>query len=296
MTDLEKQLEDRFPELEILEERIAELNSLDLSTISVSELKNKINDYFPIINYGEVKWDSRYHLFRVRRNLKNQFDKPFVSLKKIGLRPAEGTPFGRANNENQAVFYGSNEGDLALFESCQNLQDYQRFEPQNFTMGIWKVKDNRKLRLVPIIDSELAQKNRPDIQKISQLSERLISDQISSKKIIKGSKMISKFFAEQFAKSEIKSPHDYKISSFFSDYIKKANDLSRIKFDGILYPSVAHKYRAENVALFPESLDKLEFVKCLSITCYNFRFDEGKLTKGIIREGKLSGSDNLIWE
>ncbi|MFD1316732.1 RES domain-containing protein [Namhaeicola litoreus] len=296
MTDLEKQLESRFPELEILEKRIAELNSMDLSKISVAELRDKINDYFPIINFGEVKWDSRYHLFRVRRNLNNTFDKPFESLKKIGLRPAEGTPFGRANNENQAVFYGSNEGDLALFESCQNLKENQRFEPQNFTMGVWKVKDNQKIRLVPIVDSELAQNNRPDIQKANQLSDKLIAEQLSSEKIKKGSKLISEFFAEQFAKSEIKSPNDYKISSFFSDYIKNVNDLSRVKFDGILYPSVAHKYRAENVALFPESLDKLEFVKCLSITCYNFRFDEGKLTKGIIREGKLKGTDELIWE
>ena len=29
-----------------------------------------------VINFGEVKWDSRYHLFRVRRNLNNEFDKP----------------------------------------------------------------------------------------------------------------------------------------------------------------------------------------------------------------------------
>lgn len=296
MTDLEKQLENRFPELEVLEKRIAELNSLDLSTFSVSELNDKINDYFPIINFGEVKWDSRYHLFRVRRNLNNQFDKPFESLKKIGLRPAKGTPFGRANNENEAVFYGSGEGDLALFESCQNLQEHQRFEPQNFTMGVWKIKDNEKLRLVPIVDSKQAQENRPDIQKASQLSEKLMTEQLSSEKVIKGSKLISNFFAEQFAKSEIKSPNDYKISSFFSDYVKRVNKISRVTFDGVLYPSVAHKYRAENVALFPESLNKLEFVKCFSVTCYNFRFDEGKLTKGIIREGKLLGTDKLVWE
>jgi len=296
MTNLEKYLENRHPELNTLETRIAKLKSLDLNTISVSELKNKINDFFPIINFEEVKWDSRYHLFRVRKNLDNQFDKPFESLKKIGLRPAKGTPFGRANNENQAVFYGSGEGDLALFESCQNLQENQRFEPQNFTMGIWKVKDNEKLRLVPIVDSSLAQENRPDIQKASQLGVKLMTEQLSSEKVKKRSKLISNFFAEQFAKSEIKSPNDYKISSFFSDYIKHINDMSRITFDGVLYPSVAHKYRAENVALFPESLDKLEFVKCLSVTCYNFRFDEGKLIKGIIREGKLLGTDKLVWE
>ncbi|MFV0573517.1 MAG: hypothetical protein ACK5M1_14005 [Xanthomarina gelatinilytica] len=82
-------------------------------------------------------------------------------------------------------------------------------------MGIWKVKDNQKIRLVPIVDSELAQNNRPDIQKASQLGDKFIAEQLSSEKVKKGFKLISKFFAEQFAKSEIKSPNDYKISSFF---------------------------------------------------------------------------------
>ena len=54
MTDLEKQLESRFLELEVLEKRITELNSLGLGTFSVSELKDKINDYFPIINFTQA--------------------------------------------------------------------------------------------------------------------------------------------------------------------------------------------------------------------------------------------------
>ena len=45
MTDHEKELERNFPELEILKRRIDELNSMDLSTISVSALSDKINDY-----------------------------------------------------------------------------------------------------------------------------------------------------------------------------------------------------------------------------------------------------------
>lgn len=295
MTEQEKKLEERLPDIETIERSISKLNALDLNTISISELKDKIDECFPIINFGEVKLDSRYHLFRVRKNYKNRHKAPYKNLCNISLPPANVTPFGRANNEFEPVFYGSVNGDLALFESCQKLTESERFDPQNFTMGIWKVKENEKLRLVPIFDSEIAQKNRVDIQKAIKWSDKLMNDQLTSKKVIETAKIISRFFAEQFAKSNIKSPNDYKISSFFSNYIKEVNNLSLVKFDGILYPSVAHKFRAENVALFPKSINKLEIVKCWSVTAYNFNFDKGSLTKAIFAEGKVMENEEIIW-
>lgn len=296
MTEHERKLEERLPDIETLNKSISELKELDLNTVSISDLKIKLNECFPIINFGEVKWDSRYHLFRVRKNFKNRYREPYKNLCCIGLPPANVTPFGRANNEYEPVFYGSGDGDLALFESCQKLTGSEKFVPQNFTMGIWKVKENKKLRLVPVIDSEIAQKDRVDIQEAIKISDKLMKDQLSSEKVIKTSKIISRFFAEQFAKSEIKSPNDYKISSFFSKYISEINKLSQVKFDGILYPSVAHKFRSENVALFPESINKLEIVKCLSLSAFNFDFEKGTLTKGIFAEGNVMENEEIIWK
>lgn len=294
MDNPESYLHNRLPEVESLKRFASELNQLDLNTISVEELKQKINTYFPIINFSAVYWDSRYHIFRVRRNFNNGFN-AYNNICNIGLPPVDKTPFGRANNEYDPIFYGSYEGDLSLFESCQNLTEEDRFEPQNFTMGIWKVKDNQVLRLVPITDNYEVKQARPDIRKVSESTEKLYTEKLTSQKVIEGSKIISKFFADQFAKSEIKNLNDYKISAFLANTIRDFNKISEIKFDGILYPSVAHKYRADNVAIFPQSLHKIEIVKCCSIIAYNFNFEQGNLVKGITAEGKVSANGEIIW-
>jgi hypothetical protein len=290
----ESYLHNRLPDIDTLKASVEELNKLDLSKISVEDLKNKLNDCFPILNFGEVIWDSKYHVFRVRRNFVNDFT-PYNNLCDIGLPPADKTPFGRANNEFEPIFYGSHEGDLALFECCQNVSEEDRFEPQNFTMGIWKVKANEKLRLVPIIESDEVQKVREDMRRINELSAKQHQEWLTSKKVIEASKIIRKFFADQFAKSNIKSAHDYKISAFFTKTIKDMNTLSTVKFDGILYPSIAYKFKGDNVAIFPSSLYKLELIKFFSIISYNFDFDKGTLAKGITAEGKVLDNESIEW-
>lgn len=294
MNNHESYLHNRLPDIDILKASVNELNQLDLSKISVDDLKNKLNLCFPILNFGEVLWDSRYHVFRVRRNYANDFT-PYNNLCNIGLPPADKTPFGRANNEFDPIFYGSHEGDLALFESCQNVTEQDRFEPQNFTMGIWKVKANETLRLVPIIDSDKVLKVRDELRNINELNEKQHEEWFTSKKVIEALRIIRKFFSEQFAKSNIKSTNDYKISAFFANAIKDMNKLAPIKFDGILYPSIAYKFKGDNVTIFPSSLYKLEPVKCFSLISYNFDFDKGILVKGITAEGKILMNETIEW-
>jgi len=161
-------------------------------------------------------------------------------------------------------------------------------------MGIWKVRENETLRLAPLIDNENVKEIRPDMRNVSEYSKTLY-EKLTSEKVIKGSQIIAKFFADQFAKSNIKTPHDYKISSFFANTLREMNNSSKVKFDGILYPSVAHRFRGDNVAIFPESLYKLEAVKCFSVICYNFDFENGTLVKGITAEGKLAENGAIKW-
>lgn len=266
-----------------------------LDNISVADLKIKLDNLFPNLTHGQIIWDSRYHIYRVRQNHNNNF-KPYNNICQIGIPPSDKTPFGRANNEFMPVFYGSYEDDLALFESCQNLLPYQKFEPQNFTMGIWKIKENQTLRLVPIIESEIASKNRDDIKKVLKLKNDIMDSKIGDLDLIKYYKIVSTFFADEFSKSEINSKNDYKISAYFSEKMRETNKYSHIKFDGILYPSVAHKFKSDNVVIFPESLNKIEIVKCMETTAYNFNFNEGKLVKAYLAEGKVNEVGEIIWK
>jgi hypothetical protein len=294
MNIYETYFHNQIPDIDLLKKSVEELNQLNLNDISVEDLKQKINLCFPILNFGEVIWDSRYHVFRVRRNFNNDFE-PYTNVCSIGLPPADKTPFGRANNEYEPIFYGSHQEDLALFECCQNVTEEDRFTPQNFTMGIWKIKSNQTLRFLPIIENEEVQSIRLDLRNANELSEKKQIERLTSEKLIEYSKITRKFFADQFAKSQIQNLSDYKISACFTNLIKDFNKISKVKFDGILYPSIAYKYRADNVAIFPSSLSKLEPVKCYSLISYNFNFNTGKLVKGITAEGEVLANEQIKW-
>jgi hypothetical protein len=295
MNPHEEYLHNRLPEIDAIKASVVELNQLDLSKISIEELNSKINACFPILNFGETIWDSKYYIFRARRNFNNDFE-PYNHVCNIGIPPSDITPFGRGNNEFDPIFYGSHGEDLPLFECCQNLTVHDKFEPQNFTVGIWKVKPNETLRLVPIIWSEDVHKVRSDFQNFSQESDKKQSEWLTSVKVIEGSKIIRHFFADQFAKAHVKSVDDYKISAWFTTMIKGMNKYTTEKFDGILYPSIANKYKDDNVAIYPSSLSKLELVKCFSVVAYNFDFEKGTLVKGIISEGSILNNGDIKWK
>lgn len=280
--------ENKIPNLELLKIEIENLENLDLSKINVSELKKNLDRIFPIIPFTEVIWDERFHIYRARRNNKNAVQEPFNYLSEIGML-THAKHFGRANNPDQPIFYGSHNEDLTLFECCQNVG---QFDIQNFTMGIWKVKKNEKLKLVLLNPVEQICTDREDLTKVGTNFKANLKDLRRDE--IEYSLIVSTFFSQQFTKNPINANDEYKISAYFSNYIQDLQNWSKIKFDGIIYPSVANKFRGENVAIFKNSLDKLEFTKALSLTCYNFDNDTGKLTKGIFNEGYLFG-DSIRW-
>lgn len=293
MNELENYLYDRYPNLDSIKKSIAYLSNLDLADRSIEYLRDTINKCFPILHYTEGFLSSDHHLFRVRRNLKNGFT-PYNNLCCIGLPPVDKTPFGRANNEYDPVFYSSVKGDLALFESTQNLPEDQRYSPQNFTMGIWKVKKSETLRVATILGNESVWNVRSDLREVNSSLETLIDEKLANAEVKEGARLVSGFFADQFAK-EAKTPHDYKISAFYSDSIRGMNKKSIIKFDGIAYPSIAYKYRSENVALFPESLHKIEVVKCCFVTSYNFRLELGECVKAVLADGSVLEGGEIKW-
>ena len=114
-TDLFKNLTP--PNLNILKKNIQSIESLDLSTISYEDLEIQLEKIFPIISFTSVIWDERYNIFRVRENINNSLQKPFNFISEIDM-PKKVKSFGRANIINKPVFYGSHQGDLALFECC----------------------------------------------------------------------------------------------------------------------------------------------------------------------------------
>lgn len=283
MTNHTDFFDNRIPNSDFLKTEISMIEKLDLEHISYENLTILLEEIFPIIPLQTVTWTDEYYIFRARRNLNNEFQKPFNYITEIGI-PEKANSYGRANSLDEPIFYGSHQGDLTLFECCQNVG---QFDLQNFTMGIWKVKKNCKLNLVILKPTDEILEQRKDLIKISDIFNNSISDLKENEK--EYSTIVTSFFSKQFTKSDIANENDYKISAYFTDYVRNIGKWSQLKFDGIIYPSVANKFRGENVAIFNSSLHKIEFNKALSLTCYNFNNNTGKLTKGIFCEGYLLG-------
>ena len=287
---------EHMPEIEVLQESINFFKSLDLSSKTTFEISELLNKHFPIQVFSVgVKWDDRFHLYRVRRNLSNSFE-PWKNICQIGLPPADVTPLGRANIENSPLFYASHSEDLCFFEANQNITKPERWIPQNFTLSIWKVSKNQVLNLVPIIHSKTVQEKRADIKSYfdQSKSENLISE--SNEKLNQSFDLLSEFFADEFSKVKTNGNDDYKISASYANLIMELNSQHNLGIDGILYPSVVDNYLADNVALFPNSLKKIELLKSCLATSYNFDFNKRTMTKGILKTGIIGEAGEIIWK
>lgn len=178
--------------------------------------------------------------------------------------------FGRANVKGQGIFYGAvlspeiEQPRLSAYlETSKIYKHLERFpmapENQNltetFTVSRWRILED--IEVLEMIFSEEA-------LKVSHYAQESLKNQLNN---LKGHERIQHFieqctfFSNEFARNDIEQGENYKykISSAYINYIWNQTD-----FKGITYPSVATKYKGQNVALMPEFVDKyLELESCL---------------------------------
>jgi RES domain len=295
MDELEAYLDGRMPDSESLRKSVDKFSQMDLTKIPISDLNEMLHESFPLLTYTEQVRGSGYYVFRAQRNLNNS-ETPHYNISRIEIAPIGVAPLGRANYEHDPIFYACHKPEIALFESCQDVTEEERFAPQYFTVGVWRVKQNHLLRLAPLLDNEEVMRVRSDARKVVEMSSMFRPEILSSQKVIEGTRIIAKFFADQFAKFPIKSRNEYKISAFFATNVRRSNAHTNVEFDGILYPSVAYRYKSDNIAIFPRSLHKLEVVKCFAGFCYNFNFDTTEFVNAITADGEVLENGDIIWK
>lgn len=69
------------------------------------------------------------------------------------------------------------------------------------------------------------------------------------------------------------------------------------KFDGMLYPSVAMKYKGDNIALFDDDLaSKIQFETAFQVVSTNFDFENGNFRTSIMHEiESVDEKGNIKW-
>lgn len=298
---LVEQIESRFPSMLEATNFIDKLSVLDLSKISIHELTDLIDSIFHTIpiTFGEIEKGTILYRARINRD-KKHFDK----VSKIGLPPVDPDgDFGRANLPGERVFYSSDTPKLACTEVLKDKKFSLNpsMEMAIVTVSYWEVTQN--LNVATLFYSPVVAQFRADIAKFKEENqEALRTDKIIKESVVNVQELILEYFCDEFAKSVINSPHDYKISAFYSKRVQQANSLiaskySEHRFDGLLYPSVARKFEGNNIALFDDNLTrKITLKTAFEMVCSNFDFNKPDFKSYYLHKVKeIKEGGEIIW-
>lgn len=293
--------ESRHPSKKDAEKFIAKLKNIDLQKIELFDLDEIIDSVFHFIPFGSAYIQAGKKIYRARKSDNGEI---FNNISELGMRKAsEIKDYGRANQPLEAVFYGATNMHLACGEVLQNLKHNinPQWEPGFTTVSVWNVV--KKLHISPVYYSEAVSKVREDVAKYKIGSKTFARENSSiSHETLDVSDMIMEFFCDEFSKQIINTNHDYKYSVSYTRRLKHINNMiapqyQSERFDGILYPSVAMKYKGDNIALFDDDLDsKIEFETAFQVVSTNFDFENGNFRTSIMHEVEsVDEKGNLKW-
>lgn len=296
-------------------EVIEKLNSLDLEKVDLDYLKKIIVDSFKLIPYHKHYLPAGQKIYRARINDKyskffnkvviTKNAKSFTNVIEISNRKAEEIlEFGRANIPGVSTFYGSSSLKLACAEVIQDVKYSfdQSKELLNVTVGEWITK--KPIILAPLLYSEKVINVRKDISYHVHQNKKYMKGRYTDESIDIHDLIIN-FFSNQFAKKDIKSHHDYKISAFYSKILYEMNTVHKnndedINYDGILYPSVVMNFLGTNISLFDIDLNsKIELKNAYKVICANVDFNSNipKLaTVAIAEMENIDAMGNINWK
>lgn len=265
---------------------IKDLEELDLSSYP----------YYPIQEQIRSLGRTGFLIFALHKNMKITRARPGQNYKEkseVSFLPQEkNTKCQRASTPLKTMFYGtiiheeqgSEESRLIAASEVSSLLKggKETKGTELITFSNWRVI--RDINLVVILD-ENTYKNVSNNPLLSELRNSYIEFVKLTPEIEENVRLISNFFAKEFAKEPINYEYDYFISAIFSEIV--TNELN---YDGVMYPSVqAGGQLGFNVAIKPEVVNKnLKLEKVGESTLYK----NGELALNVI--DKISELNN--WE
>jgi hypothetical protein len=261
-----------------------------LYRLDYNALKITCNEYFdtlpfPIVDFsnrkfffGQQEWGGTNVIYRARP-ITNSDNRPHNKISEISYIPDDELhkikKFGRANKPGESMFYGALNYATACTESVCKGNVFEHDDSIMLTVGVWKFETPLKLVQLPLSEHFFAafykmvnfkseKINIAEIQSINQKLKNEVGNNIDFEKLM--------FFADCFAKWNIKNDYEYMLSNYFVDRV-----LNRIPefpleedIDGIIYPSVALSYQEKNIVLKPEVVkNKLRFLDAMQVWFIN---------------------------
>jgi len=296
-----------------------------LDHVDYSDLIIDCNDYFqrlpiPVFDFPNSRNALHQNLQTganlVYRARLNEPGKRWNHISEISFIPEHSVhkiiDFGRVNQPKQSMFYGAFNMATACVESVTKGNVFEMPNSPTCTVGVWKIES-------PLIWAELPHSAKHfeafwarttfrsesiRVEHIEKWNKELVEN-IKKSEHYRGEIdiQIMQFFAEEFAKFDIKSNSDYKLSNYYADRV-----FNRIKgfelqedVDAIIYPSIASSYQHKNIVMRTgTATTKLKFQYALDIWMPIHKGENGGIQfiplKQFVRadgEGKLDWSTGM---
>jgi len=242
-----------LPEKNKLQSIIFELKNADLSRVNYLRIINILVNELRSVPYTTTKLKAGHFIERARINKSGEI---FNSEAEITYRTdfENIKEFGRANAPQQSMFYGAIKSDhirnpriVNLFESSelyrQSDKDLNEFI---MTVGKWKIKQDFEVALMTFNKKII--ENIPSTRIAYEYHYNNLKKDFPDR--IDDIELVLEFFSDEFAKKNIKTHNDYKISSAYSELAINVNGLN-----GVIYPSVRTDFQGTNVALTPQAVE-----------------------------------------
>lgn len=244
--------------LAYIEERIDELQKLDLKDLEIDYVASLFRDLFRVYVSCPITISGGKSIFRARKHEESARDCFLQNLSNIYPDPQVITRLGRANRIGRPIYYFSSDDVTALRESRVEVGDV-------FTVIECETNSDYNNLLTPLGIHEMA--HRLDIEIGGNLPDpntRLRSLFGGDPACMHKHDLIDRFIKDEFLKIVPQGEeHLYKRTIAIAESAYAFATSMDKPIDGIAYPSIASIDGSVNVAILPESFARL----CRPIAC-----------------------------
>jgi hypothetical protein len=271
------------PPLSEIRARIAALKRVNLNTVEVDFLKQRLSLLFhaytvssPFLSVGQQL--HRGVIWRQRPDFVHQLSYPPAALL---------NSYGRANRPSQSMFYASVSRESPFFELEVKAGDL-------VALSRWRVTKKILVNSVGYATNTSVRFGATRLASPSWLTTSKETQTLSNR-------IRHEYFAEEFCRHPISSPHEYKLSVAITErLLGKLDDLenyrdapSQEEFAGVVYPSLAMKANSDNLVLLPHFVDRalaierVEYILVEDVLNFSYRVRELDVATNFEEDGRI---------
>ncbi len=282
-----------LPDSGTLNTIISELRNCDLSRVTYQKVFFTLLTKFKLIPVTSALLKAGHHVERARINESNQI---FYSEKDISYRTdfKNITKFGRANFPGQSLFYGAIKSQhiehpriINLLETSEILRSADKTTDTEFTITVGKWRILQDIEVMENVFSKHTILTMPQVK--DSYEHHLNNAKADMPDRIEDVKFVLEFFSDEFAKKEIKTNDDYKISVAYTELAINYRGLA-----GVTYPSVRTDYQGFNVALTIPVVEQFLQLEVVAMCICNSRAGYWRQWAANSIQLQLSGDGILI--